>query len=269
MNLDDIVNHEEIKTSTEVVTKIDESIIGRVASNQKTPWVPGKIARDKPIGELQATHVLYIIKNLLGDNCKNVLEIGTLWGGTLLTMMQSEYESVFVSIDMFEGFYPNLIGKGNTDGKFGINTKEIVTENILNNNPWSHEFELIKGSSHDKKIINYIENNYSNIDLLFIDGDHTKKGVLQDWNDYSSLVTKGGLVVFDDHWDDKRLEDSNYAYTPRKNFQRYGWKTVDEVTGEKWMDVVGAVEDITNHKDFYDNWKEVGLYGNKYILERI
>ena len=253
MNLDDILNHEEIKISKKLVMKINESIVGRVALNNM----------------LQSTHVLYVIKDLLGDNCKNVLEIGTLWGGALLTMMQSEYESVFVSIDMFEGFYPNLIGKGNTDGKFGINTKELVTENILKNNPFKYEFDLVKGSSHDKEVVEYVTKKYPKIDLLFIDGDHTKKGTLQDWNDYSDLVTKGGLVVFDDHWDDKRLGDSNHWNTPRKNFQRYGWKAVDEETGEKWMDVVGAVEDITNHNNFYNNWKEVGLYGDKYILERI
>ena len=26
------------------------------------------------------------------------------------------------------------------------------------------------------------------IDLLFIDGDHTKKGVLKDWNNYSEMI---------------------------------------------------------------------------------
>jgi len=252
MNFDDIKNYKDIQVAEDIVMDINNNITGRVAINKM----------------LGVTHVLYIIKNLLGDSCKTVLEIGTLWGGALLTMMQSEYTSKFVSIDMFEGFYPNLIGEGSHDG-YGINTKELVTENILNNNPFGHEFELLKGSSHDEKIVKYVNKNYSEIDLFFIDGDHTKKGVLQDWNDYSSLVTKGGLVVFDDHWDDKRLEDSNSPYTPRKNFQRYGWKTVDEETGEKWMDVVGAVEDIINHKDFYNNWKEVGLYGDKFILERI
>lgn len=237
MNLNDILNNEEIKTSKQLVMKINKSIVGRVALNNM----------------LQSTHVLYVIKNLLGDNCKNVLEIGTLWGGALLTMMESKHKSKFISIDMFEGFYPTLIGKGSHDGH-GINTKEIVTENILNNNPWSHEFELIKGSSHDKKIINYIENNYPNIDLLFIDGDHTKKGVLQDWNDYSSLVTRGGIVVFDDYWVGK--------------YETAAWKTEDD-NGVKWMDVVGAVDEIVGDNNFVNQWKDIGLYGDKYILEKI
>ena len=35
-------------------------------------------------------------------------------------------------------------------------------------------------------------------DLLFIDGDHTYKVVKKDWEMYSPLVKKGGLVIFHD-----------------------------------------------------------------------
>ena len=184
MKLDDIKNYNYQGIARGIVEDLNNNINGRVALNDM----------------LQSTHVLYIIKNLLEDKCKTVLEIGTLWGGALLTMMQTEYKSKFVSVDMFEGFYPELLGEGNGDQNFGINTIELVDENIKNNNPYQHEYDLIKGSSHDTKVINYVKENYPKIDLLFIDGDHTKKGVLQDWEDYSDLVTKGGIVVFDDYW---------------------------------------------------------------------
>ena len=237
MNFDDIKNYKDIQVAEDIVMDINNNITGRVAINKM----------------LGATHVLYIIKNLLGYSCKTVLEIGTLWGGAMLTMMQSEYTSKFVSIDMFEGFYPNLIGEGSHDG-YGINTKELVTENILNNNPFGHEFELLKGSSHDEKIVKYVNKNYSEIDLFFIDGDHSKIGVLQDWKDYSSLVTKGGIVIFDDYWTGE--------------YERAAWKKEDE-NGVKWMDVVGAVDDIRSDDNFYNEWNFVGLFGDKFILERI
>ena len=155
---------------------------------------------------------------------------------------------------MFEGFYPDLLGEGNSDQDHGINTIELVTENINQNNPWNHEYDLIKGSSHDSKVINYVKENYPEIDLLFIDGDHTKKGVLQDWDDYSNLVTKGGIVVFDDYWVGE--------------YERAAWKKEDD-NGVKWMDVVGAVDEIINDETFLTNWKDVGLFGDKKIIERL
>ena len=169
-------------------------------------------------------------------------------------MMQSEYSSKFVSVDMFEGFYPDLLGEGNSDQDHGINTIELVTENINENNPWNHEFDLVKGSSHDKVVVDYIRKNYPVVEFMFIDGDHTKKGVLQDWNDYSDLISTGGIVVFDDYW--------------VGDYERAAWKKEDE-NGGKWMDVVGAVDEITESKDFSEQWKVVGLFGDKKIIERL
>ena len=238
MNLTDITSYRYKHTARGIVEDINDNINGRVALNDM----------------LQSTHVLYIIKNLLKDKCKTVLEIGTLWGGAMLTMMASEYKSKFVSMDMFGGFYPDLLGEGNSDQDFGINTIELVDENIQYNNPYQHEYDLIKGSSHDKEVIDYVKENYPEIDLFFIDGDHTKKGVLQDWKDYSDLITSGGIVVFDDYWVGE--------------YERVAWKKEDD-DGVKWMDVVGAVDEIISSETFTKNWKDVGLFGDKRIIERL
>lgn len=36
------------------------------------------------------------------------------------------------------------------------------------------------------------------IDVLFIDGDHSYEGCLDDWNNFSPFVKKGGIVFFHD-----------------------------------------------------------------------
>ena len=227
-----------LEDGIDIVNSINDNINGRVALNQ----------------DLSATQVLYAMRELMKDDCKVVLEIGTLWGGALLTMMRSKYKSKFVSIDTFSGFYPELLGEGNSDQDYGINTIELVTDNMNNNNPHNHEFDLIKGSSHDEKVIKYIKTNYPNIDLLFIDGDHTKKGVLQDFDDYSNLVNKNGIIIFDDYWVGEH--------------EKSAWKKEDE-GGVKWMDVVGAVDEIISSKQFSEKWVDVGLYGDKKIIQRI
>tara|TARA_R110001583_G_scaffold14686_3_gene61324 strand:+ start:1089 stop:1832 length:744 start_codon:yes stop_codon:yes gene_type:complete len=247
MKLEEIKSHKLLNQAKNIVNNLDENMIGKVARQKNDSF----------------THSLYLIKNLMGKQCKTVLEIGTFWGGALLTMMQEEHNSKFVSIDMFEGFYPELIGEstsfkdGHIDQQYGINTKQKILENIETHNPHNYEFELVKGSSHDSNIIAHIHSKYPTVDLLFIDGDHTKKGVLQDWNDYSCLVSNKGIVIFDDYWSGD-LEDR--AWNNSKNY-------FDD--GTPWMDVVGAVDEITNSVDFINNWKVIGLYGDKKIVQKL
>ena len=244
MKLEKIQKHKLLKKKKNIVNDLDENIIGRVGRQKDDSF----------------THVLYLIKNLMEEECKTVLEIGTFWGGALLTMMQDKHKSRFISIDLFKGFYPELIGEntrfkdGHIDKEYGINTKETITNNINNNNPYNHEFKLVKGSSHDKDIINYVHSKYPIVDLLFIDGDHTKKGVLQDWNNYFSLISKGGIVIFDDYW-----SGDLSTRTWKKEFN----------DGTAWMDVVGAVDEITNSEEFKNNWKIIGLYGDKKIVQKV
>ena len=212
--------------------------------------ITGRIARSRNV---DVTFVLYIIKELMGNKCKTVLDIGTLWGGSTITMMQSEYPSLFISIDLFSGYYNQYAGKrdgfGGVDPLNGLKkTIEVVDENIKKTNIHKHEYKLIKGNTSHKKVIDKVKSLTNNIDLLFIDGDHTKEGVLKDWNNYSGMVSKGGLVVFDDYWVDDL---------------KGGW------TDRKWMDIVGAYNEITNKKDHSVNWKEIGLYGDKKIIERL
>jgi len=247
MEFNQIQNHKSTNLAKNIVDKLDQNITGKVARQESDSF----------------THSLYLIKNLMGEKCKNVLEIGTFWGGALLTMMQDKHKSKFVSIDMFEGFYPELIGEntpfkdGHIDKQYGINTKEKIINNINQNNIHNYKFELVKGSSHNKEVIDYIHLKYPIIDLLFIDGDHTKKGVLQDWDNYSSLISSKGIVVFDDYWSgglrDKAWNSDKMSFDD----------------GTQWMDVVGAVDEIISRDSFESNWKEIGLYGDKKIIQKI
>lgn len=73
------------------------------------------------------------------------------------------------------------------------------------------------------------------IDFLFIDGDHSGRGIQRDWDDWSRFVASGGLVVFHD----ARLFEggwTNPAYGPVKlvdrlfrNTKNQGWMIVQEV----------------------------------------
>lgn len=58
----------------------------------------------------------------------------------------------------------------------------------------------IYGDSHSQGCLDRLRRELAGrpIDLLFIDGDHTYKGVRQDFEMYSPLVRPGGLIAFHD-----------------------------------------------------------------------
>ena len=92
--------------------------------------------------------------------------------------------------------------------------------------------------------------------IVFIDGDHRKEGVIKDWEAYSELVSTGGVVIFDDHW--LGVLGERYAWAKNKRH----WDEPER------MYVVGAYEEIKFRPMFLEKWKQVGLVVDKLILQR-
>lgn len=109
---------------------------------------------------------------------KTILEIGTKEGGNLkiLSTLLSE-EGLAIGIDKRK--------------------KELV--------PWKMddaicEIAYLQGDSHDKQIQRQLKKLLGDrpLDVLFIDGDHSYKGMLQDFTDYSPFVRPGGVIAVHD-----------------------------------------------------------------------
>ena len=61
------------------------------------------------------------------------------------------------------------------------------------------DMTFIAGNSHDPAVLEQVKNTLTGpLDFIFIDGDHSYAGVKRDFEDYSPLVRKGGLVGFHD-----------------------------------------------------------------------
>jgi hypothetical protein len=89
-----------------------------------------------------------------------------------------------------------------------------LTEHVLGidlpGGPWGSNRPLstwgatvILGNSHDDHVFDMAEAwslglPLESVDLLFIDGDHTYTGVKMDYEMYSPLVRKGGMIVLQD-----------------------------------------------------------------------
>jgi predicted O-methyltransferase YrrM len=129
-------------------------------------------------------HILYDIANSYPNDYKlNYVEIGCYAGGSACLMLQRENTNVF-SIDLGNPINP-----------------EIVKQNINKLNKHNNNYLYIKGSSHDLETLNTLIKYIDEIDVLFIDGDHTHEGVIMDFVIYSKLVKSGGYIIFDDYND--------------------------------------------------------------------
>jgi predicted O-methyltransferase YrrM len=71
------------------------------------------------------------------------------------------------------------------------------------------------------------------IDLLFIDADHSFKGVSADWKNWSPFVRKGGIVVFHDYY----LDVKKYGHPGVRRF-------VDGLTAGKKIKNFNAIEGL-------------------------
>ena len=144
----------------------------------------------------------YILDLKKKHNPKVYVEIGVLYGGSIILQMKDKQECFFVGIDPYSGYY----GK-EYDPHRQVNLKDhigIVKKNIDDNNPNNHKYQLIKGNSNSKEVLQELKDlveKQNKIDTLFIDGDHSAKAVKEDFYNYLPFMNQGGLILFDNYND--------------------------------------------------------------------
>ena len=140
-------------------------------------------------------HILLYIKDyILKEKCKSVFEIGTHYGHSLVNILKSKYPSKIVSCDLF------LKGKSIANDSQISDIEELANSNAGKFNLYNYEWKILKGNSWSQAMFDQVSAHFpSGIDLLFIDGDHHKKAVMNDFRNYFKLVRSGGFIVFDDY----------------------------------------------------------------------
>ena len=134
------------------------------------------------------SEIYSLMKILANEKPKKILEIGTAKGGTLFLVTKVLPKNAeIISLDMRGGSF----GGGYAKWRQPL-YKSFVSEN--------QKLTLVLGDSHSEETLNRIKKilGYEKIDFLFIDGDHSYNGVKKDFDMYSPLVKKGGLIAFHD-----------------------------------------------------------------------
>jgi cephalosporin hydroxylase len=121
---------------------------------------------------------------------KVVVEIGTHRGGTLFVWVRSNPQlELAVSIDL-------------PGGKFGggyAGCRIKLYRQFAFDHPCTR-MEFLRADSHVPSTLAALRQvlGSRSIDFLYIDGDHTYAGVKKDFEQYSPLVRKGGIIAFHD-----------------------------------------------------------------------
>jgi predicted O-methyltransferase YrrM len=129
-------------------------------------------------------HILYDIANSYSkDYLLTYVEIGCFAGGSACLLLQRPNTKV-ISIDLG---YPI--------------PKEIVYQNVENLNIFNNNYYYLQGNSQTHEVVNSLKNITNHIDILFIDGDHSYQGVINDFLLYENLINPKGYIIFDDYND--------------------------------------------------------------------
>jgi predicted O-methyltransferase YrrM len=157
------------------------------------------------LGALQKINELvWFLESIKGKSLKTVVEIGTANGGVFWALCQVAYpDALLIGLDN-----ASILTDSNysPQGKFkqsDLDQKKYMAEAVKKIKKFARTAQrtyLLQTDSHlfetKKNLLQLLDGR--EIDLLFIDGDHSYEGVSQDWKMYSPLVKKGGLVAFHD-----------------------------------------------------------------------
>jgi cephalosporin hydroxylase len=141
-------------------------------------------------------------------------EIGTQKGGTLFLLAHAGQEKgKVISVDLS---YPSK--------EYRSALKYLGMRN--------QKITCIEGDSHQANILNQVNRciGVEKLDFLFIDGDHTFEGVKLDYEMYSPLVRRGGIIAFHDI-----VSDFNQKYGIKSNSYTGGvprfWEYIKRTEG--------------------------------------
>lgn len=129
-----------------------------------------------------------LIRLLRRRKLKTVVEIGTMRGGTFWLWCQlAEPSATIVSIDL-------------PGGKFGGGYSLKDQQKFETYGKPRQSLSFLRKDSHKPTTQQKVQKLLGDrsIDFLFIDGDHSYSGVKKDFQLYSPLVRRGGLIALHD-----------------------------------------------------------------------
>lgn len=131
-----------------------------------------------------------LIDILSKKELSNVLEIGTYKGGALFAWCKlADNNAKIISVDLLYKRYNAMVDYDRT--------KKIYSRFYKTG---GQELFIMLKNSHEQDTLDTVKEilDGDKLDFLFIDGDHSYEGVKRDFEMYSTLVKRGGVIVLHD-----------------------------------------------------------------------
>eukprot|EP00526_Cylindrotheca_closterium_P000064 CAMPEP_0113616672 /NCGR_PEP_ID=MMETSP0017_2-20120614/8364_1 /TAXON_ID=2856 /ORGANISM="Cylindrotheca closterium" /LENGTH=864 /DNA_ID=CAMNT_0000526001 /DNA_START=208 /DNA_END=2799 /DNA_ORIENTATION=- /assembly_acc=CAM_ASM_000147 len=141
----------------------------------------------------EATHVLFDLRSHFGHRPVKYLEIGSYTGVSASLMLRHPFETSVTMVD------PCILDKSHFEGSrsqedtIRRNIKKLL--NMAGKCASIRSWELRVGFSPQALPSG------ESFDIIFIDGDHSSRGVWADYNGTVDMLRPGGFMVFDDYLD--------------------------------------------------------------------
>lgn len=170
-----------------VIFRIKRFISNKSTIDQVIDFASSGTLRVVTLGQIHE-EIKQLLQILEPKQPQTILEIGTANGGNLF---------VLARILAPNGHIISLDLPGGPWGGGYSYLKQLVYRSFVSKH---QTIDLIRANSHESKSLQLVTEKIGGkkIDALFIDGDHTYKGVKQDFEMYSTLVGPGGIIAFHD-----------------------------------------------------------------------
>jgi predicted O-methyltransferase YrrM len=167
----------------------------------------------------KTTEIMFVLDLIKKQKPKIICEIGAYRGGSLCAFSKvASPTAKLISVDLNYPFTRKMAHKRFKNGR-----QKII---------------CVEGNTQIDKTVEKVKHaiGKNKIDFLFIDGDHSIFGVMNDFVRFSPLVKKGGIIAFHDIWPDQ------FMRTGMKTSRNVGdvpifWEAIKR-TSSKTVDVI-------------------------------
>jgi cephalosporin hydroxylase len=171
--------------------------------------IPGTIFQDRQ----EFAELLRVFKALAP---RRVLEIGSLYGGTLQLFMQAaEPGAFFVSVD-------KLTPEGGSAHRNQVQAHDFLFHEWAET--FGHKFRMLERDSTEPLTAESVKHILGDIDFIFFDGDHSERALREDIKLYIPMLRAGGVAAFHDIeiesvkkvWTDLKVGNKTQEFIIRK-----------------------------------------------------
>lgn len=226
-----VIQDHTIQTNWHHSARVYEKVIG--GGHKKIARASIRVGAVQKVSELE-----WLLDKAATIKPKVIVEVGSARGGTFWAFsMLCDPNGLMVSIDIPEGSPLDV-----RDGKdvYGGRNRERMREFV---GP-EQRCVLIDGNSQTQETFDKLVDTLgvTPIDFLFIDADHRYEGVKRDYELYSPLVRKGGMIAFHDMipqndtrsgvhrlWQELKETQTTDEYVGRDNWGYGSWGGVGVV----------------------------------------